>query len=102
MNPRPQSFLRFAPDDHDKIQEQTFIKTNLELSLSDMDSKDLEELDELQVVYSAVTNDIAFGDYVVFINIYKPVTIKHVKSLLHLLDLLLGELLRHIGHAVLL
>ena len=35
-------------------------------------------------------------------NINKPVTIKHVKRLLHLLDLLLGELVRHVGHAVLL
>ena len=41
-------------------------------------------------------------DYLVFIYINKPVTIKHVKSLLHLLDLLLGELIRHVGHAVLL
>ena len=33
-------------------------KTNLELGLGDVDSQDLEELDKLQVVYSAVTNDI--------------------------------------------
>ena len=37
-----------------------------------------------------------------FISIKRPVTIEHVKCLLHLLDLLLGELVRHAGHAVLL
>ena len=67
-----------------------------------MDAQDLEELDKLQVVNSAVTDDDVSRDYLVFIYINKPVTIKHVKSLLHLLDLLLGELIRHVGHAVLL
>ena len=42
-------------------------KTNLELGLGDVDSQDLEELDKLQVVYSAVTNGDAYSDYVVFI-----------------------------------
>ena len=57
MNLHPRSFPRFDPDHCEMYNFYVITKTNLELGLSDMDAQDLEELDKLQVVNSAVTDD---------------------------------------------